>query len=274
MKERVHTLKNQWDRCIEAFKYDTLIPLDENFRREIKQERSWKAARRSVICYMEAMRSGNEEIVKYLQDEFEKVNTVLQSENKPIISLDKYVNVAQFQNVLTEGKTKTTFESGKKIISKKKTVVKEQIYYFGPKRVRKLYETVPEVIEVPKKTNIVLSNAFYNLVGSRMINIQKIILSEQVREIQKHAFKGLVIQETIVIPDSVTEIGEDAFQLSENAYVTCSIGSKAYSYCKQHKLKNTVDIAIWRKYGRCQHCGGSFFPLLKKCKNCGCMKDY
>ena len=85
MKERVHTLKNQWDRCIEAFKYDTLIPLDENFRREIKQERSWEAARRSVTCYMEAMRSGNKEVVKYLRDEFEKANAVLQSEKKPFI---------------------------------------------------------------------------------------------------------------------------------------------------------------------------------------------
>ena len=93
MKERVHTLKNQWDRCIEAFKYDTLIPLDENFRREIKQERSWEAARRSVTCYMEAMRSGNDEVVKYLRDKFEKANTVLQSEEKPFIPLaeNRYV---------------------------------------------------------------------------------------------------------------------------------------------------------------------------------------
>lgn len=137
-----------------------------------------------------------------------------------------------------------------------------------------MYQTIPDIIEVPEKTNIVLSNAFHNLVGNGNVNVRKIILSDNVREIQKQAFKGLVIQETIIIPDSVVEIGEDAFRLSENAYVVCSVGSKAFSYCNQYGLKNSVDIATWKKYGKCQHCGGDFSFLFKKCKKCGCVKDY
>lgn len=38
----------------------------------------------------------------------------------------------------------------------------------------------------------------------------------------------------------MVEIGEDAFRLSENAYVVCTVGSKAFSYCKQYALKNSV----------------------------------
>lgn len=165
-------------------------------------------------------------------------------------------------------------KSRKRTDSKKAPVVKENVYYFGAKRVKKLYQMVPDILEVPEKTNIVLSNAFHNLVGNGTVNVRKIILSENVREIQKEAFKGLVIQETIVIPDSVVEIGEDAFRLSEDAYVVCSVGSKAFSYCSQYGLKNSVDIATWKKYGKCQHCGGDFSFFFKKCKMCGIGKDY
>ncbi len=171
----------------------------------------------------------------------------------------------------------SSVKSEKRSNSKKKPVTQEKIYYFGANRVKKKYSnSVPDVIMVPEKTNIVLSDAFHNCLrfGPKTKNVRKIVLSDQVREIQEHAFRGLVIQETIVIPDSVVKIGEDAFQLGENAYVVCSIGSKAYSYCIQHGLKNTVDFAIWKKYGKCQYCGGDFTFLFKKCKSCGRVKDY
>lgn len=179
------------------------------------------------------------------------------------------------KNEPIDGKSNTSSSKNRKRTDSKKTpTVKENVYYFGAKRVKKLYQAIPDILEVPEKTNIVLSNAFHSLVGNSTANVRKIILPENVREIQKEAFKGLVIQETIVIPDSVVEIGEDAFCLSENAYVVCSVGSKAFSYCNQHGIKNSVDIATWKKYGKRQHCGGDFSFLFKKCKKCGCFKDY
>lgn len=63
-------------------------------------------------------------------------------------------------------------------------------------------------------------------------------------------------------------------QEMSGAYVTCSVGSKAYAYCKQNNIKNIVDIEIWKQYGKCQYCGGDISFFFRKCKNCGRLKDY
>lgn len=104
---------------------------------------------------------------------------------------------------------------------------------------------------MPKKTDIVLSDAFRNIVLYGVANVKR-----------------------IVIPDSVDVIGKEAVCLDDGAYVTCSVGSKAYSYCKQNNIKNTVDITIWKQYGKCQHCGGDLSFLFRRCKNCGRVKNY
>ena len=157
---------------------------------------------------------------------------------------------------------------------KKTNNAKENTYFFGAKKAKKLFHTIPEILELPEKTDIVLSDAFRNVVLGDVANVKKVVIPVGVREIQEGAFRQLKIKETIIIPDSVSVIGDEAFYLDDDAYVTCSIGSKAYGYCKQNDIKNIVDIAIWKQYGKCQHCGGDLSFLFRKCKNCGRRKDY
>ena len=125
---------------------------------------------------------------------------------------------------------------------KKKQSQKEQLYYFGSKKAQKFFITIPQIINLPEKTDVVVSNAFRNIVRNNLVNVKRIIVPNGVREIQNDAFNGLVIQETIIIPDSVQIIGNNAFRLGTKAFVTCSTGSKAYDYCKQQNLRNSVDI--------------------------------
>lgn len=72
----------------------------------------------------------------------------------------------------------------------------------------------------------------------------------------------------------MVEIGEDAFRLSENAYVVCTVGSKAFSYCKQYALKNSVGYCHLEKIRKVSALWWRFLVFFKKCKMCGIDKDY
>lgn len=94
--------------------------------------------------------------------------------------------------------------------------------------------------------------------------------------LDENALSNAKVRKKIVIPESVTQIGQYAFNLMQNAYVECSENSFAYLYCKKNGIRNSVDISkYYRSIGVCAHCGGKFSGLFrKKCSNCRKIKDY
>lgn len=94
--------------------------------------------------------------------------------------------------------------------------------------------------------------------------------------IDKHALDNVKVKNKIIIPSSVTRIGDYAFDLMPNAYVECDEKSYAYLYCKENGIRNSVDISSYYKSkGVCAYCGGRFSGLFKKkCSLCGKEKDY
>ena len=172
-------------------------------------------------------------------------------------------------------RVKETANNSKKTKAKRRPETQPQYRYFGNKRAKKCFPgLVPPVIQIPDKTDIILSEAFRGITNGFTKDVEEVIVPEGVFEIQANAFDFIRINKYISLPDTLTEIGENAFTLSDGAYVKCGEGTVAHRYCKQHGLKNTAEMDMWRKYGRCQHCGGSLSILLRKCKNCGRRKDY
>ncbi|MEE0913154.1 MAG: leucine-rich repeat protein [Ruminococcus sp.] len=73
-------------------------------------------------------------------------------------------------------------------------------------------------------------------------HISRVILKFGVEEIQDSAFDHLIIDDYIEIPDSVVRIGDYfPIKLGEYGYVKCSESSYAYNYCKDHRIKNSID---------------------------------
>ena len=135
---------------------------------------------------------------------------------------------------------------------------------------------IPEVIEIDSKYQIVDSYVFKQVCKGRTL-VKQIIIPATMQKIEANAFAGLVIEDKIVIPHSVSYIGKNAFTLGTNGIVECVAGSMAYSYCVQNGLRNTVDIHNFKEAGVCQYCGSPFKGLFgKHCSNpnCGKAKDY
>ena len=150
----------------------------------------------------------------------------------------------------------------------------EQLYYFGIKKAKKMFSEIPDIVELPPKTDIVLSNAFSKVTETKgIVGILDIIVPEGVCELQDHAFAQLRIRRRLALPSTLKRIGENAFILGPDAYVDCEMGSAAYAYCKERGIRTSADMELWRQYGRCQYCGGNF-SFLKNCKLCGKHKDY
>ena len=126
-----------------------------------------------------------------------------------------------------------------------------------------------------KKTDILLSNAFQSVVfPEKFMKVRQIILPDSVIEIQAHALAQLEAEETVAVPDTVTNIGADAFRLGESGYITCHRGTRIYEYCQENHLQTSVDMEDWRRKGLCQYCGGHISFILRSCKACGRPKDY
>lgn len=94
--------------------------------------------------------------------------------------------------------------------------------------------------------------------------------------IDRHALDNVKVKNRIIIPSSVTRIGDYAFDLMPDAYVECDENSYAYLYCKENGIRNSVDISNnYKSKGVCAYCGGRFSGLFKKkCSLCGKEKDY
>ena len=158
--------------------------------------------------------------------------------------------------------------------NKTKTETKEPFYYFGNNKAKKMFSELPEIIRIPDRTDIILTNAFRRVTIGHTVTVEEIIVPEGVFEIQDEAFNFIKIKKFISLPDTLTQIGKNAFSLVGNAYVICGIGTVAYRYCKDHGIRNSVDIEMWKQYRRCQYCGGELSFIFHKCKNCGRHKDY
>ncbi len=151
-----------------------------------------------------------------------------------------------------------------------------QIRYFGIKRAKKVFrDGVPQIVRIPDKTDVILSDAFQSVVfPQKLVKVRQIILPESVREIQDNAFWQLEAEETIVVPDGVERIGTKALRVGKSGYITCHRGTRIYEYCQKNQLRTSVDMDDWRNEGLCQYCGGQISFVWRNCKICGRPKDY
>ena len=111
--------------------------------------------------------------------------------------------------------------------------------YFTKNIARNTFSTSPKQILLPEKYNAVGEHAF-DYIGLS-VHVDSITIPNGYIEIQRYAFHPLKIDHFISIPDSVTEIADNAFTLEKYAYVLCSPNSYAYQYCSKHFLSNSVD---------------------------------
>lgn len=128
----------------------------------------------------------------------------------------------------------------------KKTIVKSQkkLKLFTPEAVQHLFHSsndIPQILTIPNKYYRIPSNAFERLHPDGK-EIKQIIISENVEEISENAFSGLIVTQTIFIPDTVTQIAKNAFTLKDGAFVYCDESSRAYSYCKRNNIPVVTDI--------------------------------
>lgn len=167
------------------------------------------------------------------------------------------------------------------------------IYCEGNSYVHFLTHDSEIIKDVPFKRNRsnTLDEALLELSGSKGITritsdtlpfstvkqeIKEFIIPDGICVIDNHALDNVKIKHRVVIPSSVTRIGDYAFDLLPKAYVECDANSYAYIYCKEKGISNSVDISrSYKSKGLCAHCGGRFSGLLKKkCILCGKEKDY
>ena len=140
----------------------------------------------------------------------------------------------------------------------------------------KAHDSIPEIIEINSKYQIIDSFVFRQVCKGRKA-VKQVIIPRTIQKIEADAFAGLVIEEKIVIPHSVSYIGINAFTLGANGIVDCEADSVAYSFCVQNGLRNVVDVQKFKEAGVCQYCGSHFKGLFRRrCSNPNCNKpkDY
>lgn len=111
-----------------------------------------------------------------------------------------------------------------------------------------------ESVTIPEGTQFIGDNAFANC-----IRMKTIVVPGSVQTIDSEAFMGCMGLSTIklpegiihigdkaffecgldeiVLPDSLKEIGEDAFAENRNILVICNHGAYAYNYCKERNIQ-------------------------------------
>ena len=68
--------------------------------------------------------------------------------------------------------------------------------------------------------------------------LKKVELHEKLNVIGERAFFGCSSLDFIIIPDSVQQIGQDAFTGTDKQFIIqCSFGSFAEEYCRKNKIK-------------------------------------
>lgn len=69
-------------------------------------------------------------------------------------------------------------------------------------------------------------------------NLKKVELHENLREIGERAFFGCSSLDFLIIPDSVNQIGQDAFTNTDKQFIIqCSFSSYAEEYARKNKIK-------------------------------------
>jgi hypothetical protein len=94
-----------------------------------------------------------------------------------------------------------------------------------------------DIITLPAGLRIIGKEAFLNTAG-----IRNVVVPEGVQEIGARAFVGSSVQ-TIMLPESLTAIAEDAFDGVANLTITGAEGSYAQTYCEAHGITFVVKPA-------------------------------
>ena len=84
---------------------------------------------------------------------------------------------------------------------------------------------------LPDAVRFVGEEAFMDSIGKH------IILPDGIEEIGDRAFAGCRNLQTILLPDSLNEIGVDILEHSEQSVIICSFGSLAQAYADDHRLQ-------------------------------------
>ena len=68
--------------------------------------------------------------------------------------------------------------------------------------------------------------------------LKKVEFHEKLKEIGDRAFFGCSSLDFLIVPDSVTQIGKDAFANTDKQFIIqCSFGSYAEEYARKNKFK-------------------------------------
>lgn len=117
-------------------------------------------------------------------------------------------------------------------------------------------------------------------------SLKEITIPYGIRELTHHVFEGCSSLEKIVLPDSLCKAGIYVFKgctrlrnvvISEGCYHRIRGDSvfdgTPFRQQREAQRKHEYQEAR-RQQGRCQHCGGTFTPILRECKDCKRRKDY
>lgn len=119
---------------------------------------------------------------------------------------------------------------------------------FGAEQAKKLFPTIDSNghvdLCVPDGFTTMSSSAFAGIMnkGGYLI-VDCIRLPQTMRKICADAFDGVIVSKLIEVPASVLGI-DDLPYLGPDAYVKCESGSKAHIYCRENRVKNSVDDDI------------------------------
>lgn len=120
---------------------------------------------------------------------------------------------------------------------------------------------LPKSIKIPPIYECIESHVFKH--ARKSVEYTELIIPKSVKKIEAFAFCDIAVKR-VIIPNSVTDIGVSAFNLTSDGFIVCDAESYAYKYAKENNLKNSVELE------RCNYCGGEFSGLFKKkCGLCG-----
>ena len=95
-----------------------------------------------------------------------------------------------------------------------------------------------EILTLPGDLTIIETEAFYGTTS-----VDRVVLQDGVREIGSKAFANSTVTE-IVLPASLTEIADDAFEGCESITAVAAEGTYAYDYCNAHEIPISVRLNI------------------------------
>lgn len=159
-----------------------------------------------------------------------------------------------------------------------KYAIENNIKYVLNKRVKSDANTIDKVLIDLKNShkNGYTRISYRSFSGCGSTTLETLTIPENIVLIENGGISKFKITKSIIIPNSVKHIDDNALNLDKNAYVICDKSSYAYQYCKENKIANSVDLSdLWKSQNYCSFCGGELRGVFKKrCSVCNRIKNY